>query len=119
MESPFHVPPFLHVLGGLVQRHLSFWIWLGRLESRLLADELEPISVHTPIYISGLARSGSTLLHEVIASHPGVASTPDEGLPDAVHALLVVAPLRMLGVFAASARSSRRRPGQQRKCRRP
>jgi hypothetical protein len=27
-----------------------------------------------PIYVCGLARSGSTLLHEVIASHPGVAT---------------------------------------------
>jgi hypothetical protein len=27
-----------------------------------------------PIYVCGLARSGSTLLHEVVASHPGVAT---------------------------------------------
>lgn len=74
MESPFRVPAFLHVLGGLVHRHPSFWRRLGRLESRLIEDETRSISVHRPIYVCGLARSGSTLLHEVVASHPQVAT---------------------------------------------
>lgn len=74
MQSPFHVPAFLHVLGGLVQRHPSFWLWLGRLESRQLAEQIRPLSVRMPIYICGLARSGSTLLHEVVATHPHVAT---------------------------------------------
>jgi hypothetical protein len=73
-ESPFHVPQFLHVLGGLVQRHLEFWLWLGRLESRLLADQLNSLSIQAPIYVAGLARSGTTLLHQVIATHPAVAT---------------------------------------------
>jgi hypothetical protein len=68
------VPAFLHVLGGLVHRYPSFWIWLGQLESRLLAEEIRPLAVRMPIYVCGLARSGSTLLHEVIASHPHVAT---------------------------------------------
>ena len=74
MESPFYVPSFLHVLGGLVERHPSFWLWLGRLESRQLADEIIPLAVRMPIYVCGLARSGSTLLHEAVASHPHVAT---------------------------------------------
>jgi hypothetical protein len=73
-ESPFHVPFFLHVLGGLVHRHPSFWGWLGRLESNRLTEEIRPVSVRMPIYVCGLARSGSTLLHEVICSHPQVAT---------------------------------------------
>jgi hypothetical protein len=73
-ESPFVVPAVLDVLGGLVQRHPEFWIWLGRLESRVLADQTQQLSVRMPIYVSGLARSGSTVLHEVIASHPSVAT---------------------------------------------
>jgi hypothetical protein len=44
------------------------------LESRLVSPELRTISVKNPIYIAGLARSGSTLLHELVASHPGVAT---------------------------------------------
>jgi hypothetical protein len=73
-EHPFHVPTFLHVLGGLVHRHPAFWLGLGRLESNLLADRLSQISLPMPIYVCGLARSGSTLLHQVIATHPGVAT---------------------------------------------
>ncbi len=73
-QSPFHVPTFLHVLGGLVHRHPAFWVRLGRLESRLLAEELRPVPLRAPVYVCGLARSGSTLLHQVVASHPGVAT---------------------------------------------
>jgi hypothetical protein len=73
-ESPFYVPPFLHALGGLVQRHREFWLGLGRLESRLLAEQIRHVQVRKPIYVTGLARSGSTLLHEVLAAHPGVAT---------------------------------------------
>src|SRR5438132_1369089 len=73
-ESPFYVPSFLHVLGGLVHRHRAFWLWLGRLESRLLGEQVRDVPIRMPIYICGLARSGSTLLHEVISSHPSVAT---------------------------------------------
>jgi hypothetical protein len=73
-DSPFYVPPLLHALGGLVQRHRDFWVWLGRLESTLLVTELRQVSVRMPIYVCGLARAGSTLLHEFVAAHPGVAT---------------------------------------------
>jgi hypothetical protein len=73
-ESPFAVPPVLHFLGGLVQRFPDFWLGLGRLETSLLASQLCRTPLTAPIFICGLARSGSTLLHEIIASHPGVAT---------------------------------------------
>jgi hypothetical protein len=73
-ESPFHVPSVLHLLGGLVHRHREFWLWLGRLETAQLARELSQVGLKAPIYVCGLARSGTTLLHEVICSHPGVAT---------------------------------------------
>src|SRR6516162_10104530 len=73
-ESPFFVPPWLHFLGSVVHQFPGFWLWLGRLESSLLEDRLNRVSLQMPIYISGLARSGSTLLHEVISSHPQVAT---------------------------------------------
>ncbi len=73
-ESPFAVPLSLHILGGWVQRWRRSWLWLGRLESSLLAQKLRPVSIEKPIYVSGLARSGSTLLHEVVASQPSVAT---------------------------------------------
>src|SRR5262245_3380346 len=74
MSTAFHVPPFLHVLGGLVQRYREFWLGLGRLESSLLANEIRALRIQKPIFVCGLARSGSTLLHEVVCSHPHVAT---------------------------------------------
>jgi hypothetical protein len=68
------VPALLHFLGGLVQRHIDFWLWLGRLESSLLADRVRQAPLRMPIFVCGLARSGSTLLHEIVASHPSVAT---------------------------------------------
>jgi len=72
--SPFYVPPFLDILGRLVERYRRFWLWLGRLESALVAEELRAVSLTKPVFVCGLARSGSTLLHEVLAAHPGVAT---------------------------------------------
>jgi hypothetical protein len=80
-ESPFFVPAFLHFLGGWVHRHPVFWRWLGRLESNLLADQIQQVPVHMPIYVAGLARSGSTLLHEIVCSHPHVATLRSKDYP--------------------------------------
>src|SRR5579864_75011 len=74
LDSPFHVPALLHFLGGFVNKHPRIWRWLGRRESAMLADALAPVRVEKPIYICGLARSGSTVLHEIISSHPDVAT---------------------------------------------
>lgn len=73
-QSPFHVPPLVHLVGGWIHRHPQFWLGLGRLETHTLARELAAVCVSRPIYVCGLARSGSTLLHEIISAHPGVAT---------------------------------------------
>lgn len=73
-DCPFYVPPFLDAFGWLVDRYRAFWLGLGRLESSLLAQELRAVSVTMPIYVCGLARAGTTLLHEIAASPRGVAS---------------------------------------------
>jgi hypothetical protein len=70
----FAVPSWLNALGGLVHRHRDFWLWLGRFETSTLAQSLAAVAIRQPIYVCGLARSGSTLLHEVVAAHPGVAT---------------------------------------------
>jgi Sulfotransferase family len=72
--SPFYVPVFLDLLGACAHRFTSFWVGLGRLESKQLADDLKTVRVTMPVYVAGLARSGSTILHEMLASHPGVAT---------------------------------------------
>jgi hypothetical protein len=68
------VPAWLHLLGGLVDRHPGFCKRLGRLESSSLYPDLDRVQVVMPIFICGLARSGTTLLHEVVAAHPSVAT---------------------------------------------
>jgi hypothetical protein len=72
--SPFFVPSHLHVLGDCVQRYRRLWLALGRLEAQLLAHELRGIGIIRPVFVCGLARSGSTLLHEILAAQPGVAT---------------------------------------------
>jgi hypothetical protein len=62
------------VLGGLVERYRAFWVRLGRLETATLARRLAGGPAPAPIFVSGLARSGSTLLHEIVSSHPAVAT---------------------------------------------
>lgn len=63
-----------HVSTKIASNSPRTWIRLGNLESRLLVDLLEPVAIRRPIYIAGLARSGSTVLLETVASYPGVAS---------------------------------------------
>src|SRR5262249_13588701 len=73
-DSPFYVPHLLHVLGGWVHRHRDYWLRLGRLESKLLSGQLGAVTPTNPVYVCGLARSGSTLLHEIVSAHPAVAT---------------------------------------------
>jgi hypothetical protein len=58
----------------LVDCHRKFWLGLGRLESSLLGPDLRAVPVTMPVYVCGLARSGSTLLHEIVAAPAGVAT---------------------------------------------
>jgi len=57
-------------LSAWVAQNPNFWRRLGNLETSLLSDILEPVDVQEPIYVSGLARSGSTLLLELLNRHP-------------------------------------------------
>lgn len=47
---------------------------LGNLESDILRKRLEPVAIDRPIYVTGLARAGTTIALEIIASQPGVAT---------------------------------------------
>ena len=70
----FEVAPWMDRLGGFIERNPSRWIKLGSLETRLVASALADIRVDRPIYITGLARSGTTILLETLARHPEVAT---------------------------------------------
>ena len=70
----FRVARWVDALGGFISRRPRLWIALGNLESRVIADDLDAIRVTQPIYISGVARAGSTILLETLAQHPDLAS---------------------------------------------
>lgn len=70
----FHVDASTHFLGGLVARRPRLWIRLGNLETRLLADALAATEIRQPIYVAGLARSGTTLLLEFLSWHGEVVT---------------------------------------------
>ncbi|EPC00333.1 hypothetical protein L861_07495 [Litchfieldella anticariensis FP35 = DSM 16096] len=64
----------MHVLGGWVNRSPRTWIKLGNLETRVVQDAIADITVDRPVYVSGLARSGTTILLERLAEHSHVAT---------------------------------------------
>lgn len=68
------MPGWLAGLGGLVERTGGFWQRLGGLESSVLAHELDPIVIDRPIYVTGLARAGTTIVLELLAGHPDAAT---------------------------------------------
>ncbi len=70
----FTVAPWVDRLGGHIERHRPLWIRLGNLETRLVTGATADIGIEQPVYIAGLARSGTTILLEVLARHPEVAT---------------------------------------------
>lgn len=70
----FRVAGWVHALGGFIERQKPLWVRLGDLETRLLTGRLRPDAIDMPVYIAGLARSGTTILLEALARHPHVAT---------------------------------------------
>lgn len=63
-----------NALGRQIERHPRFFRWLGNVESAFARDTVGNLSIERPIYVSGLARSGSTILLELLARHPATAT---------------------------------------------
>lgn len=74
ISGAFQVSAFDDLMGRLIERFPGFWIGLGNLETRVLADEIAPVSIVAPIYVTGLARAGTTIALEILASHGDVAT---------------------------------------------
>ncbi len=70
----FRIPTTEHLLSSFLHMTRGFWRRVGQLESNSMRERLETIPIHSPIYIAGLPRSGSTILLEVVASHDDVAT---------------------------------------------
>lgn len=69
------------VMSGWVERHPELWLGLGNWETRLLSQRLDDIPVVAPIYIAGLARSGSTILLESLSRHPDLTTHRYQDFP--------------------------------------
>lgn len=72
--NAFRVSRWINWLTALACDHPRLWIRLGNLETRSVADRIEGLRITQPVFIAGLARSGSTILLEMLASHPDVAT---------------------------------------------
>ena len=68
------VPRSIHMLSTLAERHAALLLRLGRWEASWASEELAEQTVDRPIYVTGLARAGSTILLELLAAHPDVAT---------------------------------------------
>lgn len=84
---------------------------VGDLETRIVSARLDPIRVERPIFVTGLARAGSTMLLELLASINGVATHRYRDFP------FVATPClwnRFLDRFPAADRPSVERPHRDR-----
>ena len=73
LES-FQVPLRVHLLSGFVHRFSNWWVQLGQLESASVRDKIEQIEIDRPIYVTGIARAGTTIVLEMLSRHPELAS---------------------------------------------
>lgn len=75
------VSHFQDFLGKLIESYPSFFLKLGRLETQWVKDTISGIQIDRPIYVAGLARSGSTILLELLASHSEIGSHQYKDFP--------------------------------------
>ncbi|MFW6027637.1 MAG: sulfotransferase family protein, partial [bacterium] len=68
------VPGWVHAIGGHAARHPRFWRRLANLETRVLEDRLAETAIDRPVYVCGLARSGTTIVLETLSRHSQTVS---------------------------------------------
>ncbi len=66
-SSDYFLTRFAHTMQGQMKM-------LGDVETDLLGERLSSIEIDRPVFITGLARSGTTLLLNLLAQLPGVAT---------------------------------------------
>ena len=69
LDKGLETDGWVHYLGKFIFGNQKFFVNCGHIETKLLAENLAKISIDRPIYITGLARSGSTLLLEILSNH--------------------------------------------------
>lgn len=74
IPSGFQVSKWDHWLGNQIANHPRRWIALGNFDTRIAADAIDGVKIEQPVFVAGLARSGSTILLETLARHPDAAT---------------------------------------------
>ncbi len=69
-----HVPGGLHLVSKLVAGSTGLWKTLGNMETSLLGKTLQQQEIEKPVFVTSVARSGTTILTEIISQHPSMAS---------------------------------------------
>mgnify|MGYP001559877436 CR=1 FL=1 len=63
-----------YLLARACHQNGAFFKWLGDRETSLLRKQLTEIRIEMPVFITGLARAGTTLLLEILSRVDGVAT---------------------------------------------
>jgi len=73
-QKAFIVAPLDAMLGALIHKNPGYWVSMGDLESRLLRRRIDQTPIDRPVFISGLARWGTTILLELFSQLESVCT---------------------------------------------
>lgn len=73
-DNQYYVPRGILIFRQVIKVLRPLFMGLGRLEPMMLGSRYRAATVDRPVYVTGLARSGSTIVLEYLSRIPGVAS---------------------------------------------
>lgn len=72
--STVRVPAGLHLQSRFFAATRGLWQRLGNLESAAVREDMEAVPIQQPVYVSSLARAGTTIVTEMLEQHPALTS---------------------------------------------
>jgi hypothetical protein len=66
------IPSGLHLQSRIFAATVATWRRLGDFETSVLGDEIRDTTIDRPVYVTSLARSGTTILTEMLERHPAL-----------------------------------------------
>lgn len=70
----FQVPVWLHYLGEIIERNPGLFLRFAKLEDQILEERIADQPVVAPIFVTGLARAGTTVWLEILEKSPQVGT---------------------------------------------
>ena len=65
-KKSYNISAPLHYAGIMAKAIAPLWFFLGNIESEFYLPKLEKLKIDKPVYVSGLARSGTTITLELL-----------------------------------------------------